>query len=69
MLTLTSKVCKYIADSEQEAMTFVQDFKANQLKEGYIVGQNGYKMKQKKDRKTGEITEEWAIITVEEKYV
>ena len=58
----------YRVDTEQEAVEAIEKFKNAQMSEGYTVGKSGYAMKQKKDRKTGEIIEEYALLTVEKKY-
>jgi hypothetical protein len=58
----------YRIETEQEAAEAVEQFRQDQMKGGYTVGKNGYVMKVKKDRKTGEIVEQYALLTVEKKY-
>lgn len=67
-MELISEKLTYRVDTEVEAVKVIEEFRSKQNAEGYTIGQNGYKMKQKKDRKSGEIIDEWAIVVVEKKY-
>lgn len=48
----------YNIDNEEESAKTIQDYKDKQLTEGYTVLKSKVDYKTKKDRKTGEITEE-----------
>ncbi len=58
MKTLMKKTYVYDIDSEREAAETIEDFKANGVKEGYVVTKSKVDYKVKKDRKTGEIVDE-----------
>ena len=53
---------EFKAYSEQEAIQALEELRANQTKEGYTLGENGYKYKTKKAKK--EIIGEAWIVTV-----
>ena len=61
--TLTFKI-----DSEEEAMQTVENFKANLTAEGYTRLKYKNVYKSKKDRKTGEIVDEWWIVEITKGY-
>lgn len=52
---------EFKAYTEEEAIQALNDLRANQTKEGYILGANGYKYKTKKPK--GEIVAEAWIVT------
>ena len=60
----TKEVISHVADTETEADGLVEDFKARADREGYTVTKTKVDYKTKKDRKTGEITEEWYNVEV-----
>ena len=49
-------------------MSTIEDFKSRQLSEGYTLTKYKTDYKVKKDRKTGEITDEKWIVLVEKTY-
>lgn len=51
-------------DTEVEANSVVEDWKNKALKEGFTITKTKVDYKTKKDRKSGEITEEWWIVEV-----
>ena len=59
---------KFQADTESEAEAIVEGFKAKAVNEGYTVTKTKVDYKSKKDRKTGEITEEWYNVEVTMSY-
>ena len=60
----TKEIITHEADTEAEADGLVEDFKARALQEGFTVTKTKVDYKTKKDRKTGEITEEWYNVEV-----
>lgn len=62
--TLTFKV-----DSEQLAMDTIEEYKSKQLQEGYTLTKYNTVYKCKKDRKSGEIIDEFWLVTVTKEYV
>lgn len=52
------------ADTEHEAESVVEDYKARAIQEGYTVSKTKIDYKTKKDRKTGEIMDEWWVVEV-----
>lgn len=64
MKVLTKKTYVYRIDTEKEATDTVQQFKDEQYDKGYTVTKTKVDYKTKKDRKTGEIAEEWWIVEV-----
>ena len=62
--TLTFKV-----DSEQLAMDTIEEYKSKQLHEGYTLTKYNTVYKCKKDRKSGEIVDEFWLVTVTKEYV
>ena len=65
---MTKKTEVYRVDTETEADATVQWYKDNAIKEGYTVAKTKIDYKTKKDRKTGEITEEWWIVEITVSY-
>jgi hypothetical protein len=60
----TKETISHEADTEEEATALIDDFKARANKECYTVTKTKVDYKTKKDRKTGEITEEWYNVEV-----
>lgn len=60
----TKEIITHEADTEEEADGLVEDFKARAGREGYTVTKTKIDYKTKKDRKTGEITDEWYNVEV-----
>ena len=61
--TLTFKV-----DSEQLAMETIEQYKDNQITDGYTLTKYNTTYKSKKDRKTHEIVEEYWLVSVTKEY-
>lgn len=61
--TLTFKI-----DSEQEAMDTIEKYKDNQAIENYTLTKYNTTYKCKKDRKTGELTDEYWMCVVTKEY-
>lgn len=61
--TLTFKV-----DSEQEAITLIEECKEKQNTENYTLNKYNTVYKSKKDRKTGEILEEYWLVSTTKEY-
>lgn len=61
--TLTFKV-----DSEQLAMETIEQYKDNQITDGYTLTKYNTTYKSKKDRKTHEIIEEYWLVSVTKEY-
>lgn len=53
-------------DTEEEAMNLIQEFKDNQISEGYTLSKSGYVLKTRKSK--GEIIDSWFIVTVERSF-
>lgn len=60
----TKETISHEADTEAEANSIIEDFKARSFSEGFTVTKTKVDYKTKKDRKTGEITEEWYNVEV-----
>lgn len=65
---LIEQTWKHREDSEEGAKAIVKDYENRSLEEGYIVKKRDISYKAKKDRKTGEITEETWTVTVTVSY-
>ena len=63
-MTMTKKTEVYRVDTEEEAATIVDEYKARAVRDGFTVSKTKVDYKSKKDRKTGEITDEWWIVEV-----
>ena len=63
-LMMTKKTETYRVDTEEEATDIVEGYKTRAINEGYTVSKTKVDYKTKKDRKTGEITEEWWMVEV-----
>ena len=62
MKQLIKETLTFRIDSEEEAMQTVENYKANQVSEGYTLLKYKNDYKSKKDRKPGEIVDEWWIV-------
>ena len=63
MRTLLKTTDIYRVEDEEEAVRLIEEFKNNQLQEGYTLTKSGYALKTKKSK--GEIIDSWAITTIE----
>lgn len=63
-LMMTKKTETYRVDTEEEATDIVEGYKNRAINEGYTVSKTKVDYKTKKDRKTGEIIEEWWMVEV-----
>lgn len=68
MKQLIKETLTFHIDSEEEAMQTVENYKANQMAEGYTLLKYKNDYKSKKDRKTGEIVDEWWIVEITKGY-
>ena len=59
MKKLVKRTETYRIDSEKEAAATVEEYKQKQYNEGFTVAKTKVDYKNKKDRKTGEIIDEW----------
>ena len=50
-------------DSEEEAIALIEDYKAKQFTDGYIVNKSGYVLKTKKSK--GEIIDQYYIVSIQ----
>ena len=66
MMTKKSEV--YRVDSEEEAAATVEDYKSRAVTEGFTVTKTKVDYKTKKDRKTGDIIDEWWMVEVTVSY-
>lgn len=65
-MELTKMTKVYRVADEEEAVQVIEQFKNNQLAEGYTLTKSGYVLKNKKSK--GEIIDSWAIVTVEQSF-
>lgn len=56
----------YRVNDEEEAVQMINEFKDNQLREGYTLTKSGYVLKTKKAK--GEIIDSYALVTVEKTF-
>ena len=63
MRQLLKTVDTYRVEDEEEAMSLIEEFKNNQMADGYSLTKSGYVLKNKKSK--GEIIDSWAIATIE----
>lgn len=63
-MMMTKKTEVYRVDTEAEATNLVEDYKVKATNEGATVSKTKVDYKSKKDRKTGEITDEWWMVEV-----
>ena len=61
MLMKTTDVFR--VDDEEEAVKLIEEYKGNQLTQGYSLTKSGYVLKNKKSK--GIIVDSWAIVTLE----
>lgn len=60
----TKQSHSFKADTEKEAESIVEGYKSRSFNEGYTVSKTKVDYKSKKDRKSGEISEEWWNVEV-----
>lgn len=60
----TKETISHEADTETEANSIIDDFKSRAISEGFTVTKTKVDYKTKKDRKTGEIVDEWYNVEV-----
>lgn len=65
---MTKETLTFRIDNEEEAMALVESYKANQGVDGYTLLKYKNDYKSKKDRKTGEIVDEWWMVEVTKGY-
>lgn len=63
MRTWLKSVDTFRVDDEEEAVELIEEYKNNQLSDGYTLTKSGYVLKNKKSK--GEIIDSWAITTIE----
>lgn len=63
MKILLKTVDTFRVENEEDAMRLIEEYKDNQIKEGYLLTKSGYVLKTRKSK--GEIIESWFICTVE----
>ena len=61
-MKLIKRTEEYVTNSEEEAITLLEGFRADAEREGYTLGANGYTYKNKKSK--GEIVDEAWIVKV-----
>ena len=67
-LMMTKRTEVYRVDTEEEAANLVEDYKTRAVNEGATVTKTKVDYKSKKDRKTGEIVDEWWMVEVTVSY-
>lgn len=65
---LKTETLVFKVDSEQLAAEIIEEYKANQLTEGYTLTKYNTTYKSKKDRKTGEIVLEYWLTSITKEY-
>lgn len=50
-------------DDEEEAVKLIEEYKGNQLSEGYTLTKSGYVLKNKKSK--GQVVDSWALVNLE----
>lgn len=68
MITTTKMMKTHRTDTEHEAESVVEDYKNRAAQEGYTVSKTKVDYKTKKDRKTGDIIEEWWVVEITVSY-
>lgn len=63
---LLKKTEVYRVDTEEEAMSMIEDAKDGQMNGGYILTKSSYVLKTKKSK--GEIVDQWFITTTEKTF-
>ena len=66
MKTLLKTVDTFRVEDEEEAVRVIEEYKNNQIAEGYSLTKSGYVLKNKKSK--GEIIDSWAVVTVERSF-
>lgn len=56
----------YRVDSEEEAMSMIEDAKDGQMNGGYTLTKSGYVVKTKKSK--GEVIDMWMVVTTEKTF-
>ena len=64
MRTLIKKTDVYETYSEEDAGNIVEEYKGNQVKEGYTILNSKVDYKKKVDKKTGDLIEEKWIVSI-----
>lgn len=68
MKQMTKEQLTFRVDNEEEATSLIENFKTNQASEGYTLLNYKNDYKAKKDRKTGEIIEEYWTVVITKGY-
>ena len=68
MKQLKTETLIFKVNSEQLAMDTIEQYKDNQLTESYTLTKYNTTYKCKKDRKTGEIVDEYWLVSVTKEY-
>ena len=68
MKQLKTETLVFKVDSEQLATDIIEEYKANQLIDGYTLTKYDTTYKCKKDRKTGEILNEYWLLKIQKEY-
>lgn len=68
MKQLKTETLIFKVDSEQLAMDTIEQYKDNQTTEEYTLTKYNTTYKSKKDRKTGEIVDEYWLVSVTKEY-
>ena len=67
MKTLLKTVDTFRVEDEEEAVRLIEEYKNNQVTDGYSLTKSGYVLKNKKSK--GEIIDSWAIVTIERSFI
>ena len=65
-MTLIKTTNEYIADSEDEAIEAIKEFKDNALVEGYTPTKSGYTARTKTSK--GEVIDTWWVVVLQKKF-
>lgn len=65
---LKTETLVFKVDSEQLAMDTIEEYKNNQIENGYTLTKYNTTYKSKKDRKTHEIVDEYWLVSVTKEY-
>ena len=68
MKQLKTETLIFKVDSEQLAMDTIEKYKNDQVADGYTLTKYNTTYKSKKDRKTGEIIDEYWLVSVTKEY-
>jgi len=66
MKELIKTVDTFKVANEEEAVRLIEEYKDNQMKDGYTLTKSGYVLKTKKSK--GEVVDSWAICTIERSF-